>query len=417
MMPVSFRMKLLRVGLLLLTLVLAGGATAADKKKKSAEGQREAPELGAAVGKSINDAIELLNTKNPAGARAAIGKLKLENLSPYERSRVEQIMAAIDNDAENFSGAAKHLAAALEAGGLSADESLQVKFQVAQLYLAQEKWKEGVAALEEWFKVAPSPNASAYYMLAMAYYQQNDYARALAPAEKAVQASDKPQPNWVQLLLALYLHLEKWDKAVPLVTYQVRSAPQDKAGWQQLASVYGQQQLHDRALVITELMDYAGMLNEQEETLRVAEQLLYAKIPYRAATYLNQALEQKRIKADASVYQKIANAWLAAREYSRAVEPMQKAFDLSGDANIGARISDIHLQRNDWPAAEAAAQKALAKGGLKNRGGVALNLGIALYNQNKLDEAQAAFEQASKDGERQYARAYLQAIATRQGKS
>ena len=37
-----------------------------------------------------------------------------------------------------------------------------------------------------------------------------------------------------------------WDKAVPLVTYQVRSAPQDKAGWQQLASIYGQQQQHDR---------------------------------------------------------------------------------------------------------------------------------------------------------------------------
>lgn len=292
-----------------------------------------------------------------------------------------------------------------------------MKFQVAQLYLAQEKWKDGAAALEEWFKVAPAPNASAWYMLAMAYYQQNDYARALNPAEKAVQASDKPQPNWVQLLLALYLHLEKWDKAVPLVTYQVRAAPQDKAGWQQLASVYGQQQQHDRALVITELMDYAGMLTEQDETLRVADQLLYAKIPYRAATYLSQALEQKRVKADAAVYQKIANAWLAAREYSKAVEPMQRAFDLSNDANIGARISEIHLQRNDWPAAEAAANKALAKGGLKAPGSVALNLGIALYNQNKLDEARAAFEQAAQHGERQYARAYLQAIATRQGKS
>jgi tetratricopeptide (TPR) repeat protein len=414
-MPPSFN-KFTRVLLLVLCAVLAGGALAADKKK-SADGQRAAPEIGAAVGKSINDAIELLNAKNPAGAKAAIGKLKLENLSPYERSRVEQILAAIDNDAENFGGAAKHLAAALEAGGLSADEALQVKFQVAQLYLAQEKWKDGAAALEEWFKVAPAPNASAWYMLAMAYYQQNDYARALNPAEKAVQASDKPQPNWVQLLLALYLHLEKWDKAVPLVTYQVRAAPQDKAGWQQLASVYGQQQQHDRALVITELMDYAGMLTEQDETLRVADQLLYAKIPYRAATYLSQALEQKRVKADAAVYQKIANAWLAAREYSKAVEPMQRAFDLSNDANIGARISEIHLQRNDWPAAEAAANKALAKGGLKAPGSVALNLGIALYNQNKLDEARAAFEQAAQHGERQYARAYLQAIATRQGKS
>jgi tetratricopeptide (TPR) repeat protein len=411
--PIATPLRLITV----LLLALCVGAAFAAEKKKSADGQREAPQLGAAVGKQINDAIELLNAKNPAGAKAAIGKLKLENLSPFERSRVEQILASIDNDSENFSGAAKHLAAALEAGGLSADEGLQVKFQIAQLYLAQEKWKDGAAALEEWFKVAPSPNASAYYMLAMAYYQQNDYSHALAPAEKAVQASDKPQPNWVQLLLALYLHLEKWDKAVPLVTYQVRAAPQDKAGWQQLASIYSQQQLHDRALVVTELMDHAGMLSTPEETLRVAEQMLYGKMPYRAASYLSQAVEQNRLKGDAAIYQKIANAWLAAREYGKAVPPMQRAFDLSGDANIGARISDIHLQRNDWPAAEAAAQKALAKGGLKNPGSVRLNLGIALYNQNKLDEARAAFEQAAQAGERQYARAYLQAIATRQGKS
>ena len=408
--------KLLALSVLLLMSFITAGAGAADNKKDGA-GQREAPELGAAVGKQINDAIDLLNANNGAGAKAAIGKLKLETLSAFERSRVEQVLASIDNDAENFAGAAKHLSAALDAGGLSADESLQVKFQVAQLYLAQEKWQDGAAALEEWFKVAPAPNASAYYMLAMAYYQQNDFKHALAPAEKAVQASDKPQPNWVQLLLAVYLHLEQWNKAVPLVTYQVRAAPTDKAGWQQLASIYGQQQLYDRALVVTELMDYAGLLSVQDEYLRVADQLMYAKIPYRAATYLSQALAQNKLKGDAAVYQKIANAWLAAREYSKAVEPMRRAFDLSSDANIGARISDIHLQRNDWPAAEAAAQQALAKGGLKNAGKVKLNLGIALYNQNKLDEARTAFEQAAEAGERQYARSYLQAIATRQGKS
>ena len=407
----------MRLALLLLAGLLLGSA-GAQEQKKSADGQREAPQLGAAVGKQINDAIELLNAKNPGGAKAAIGKLKLEELTPFERSRVEQILASIDNDSENFGGAAKHLAAALEAGGLTGDEALQVKFQIAQLYLAQDKWQDGAAALEEWFKVAPSPNASAYYMLAMAYYQQNDYTRALPPAEKAVQASDKPQPSWTQLLLALYLHREKWDKAVPLVTAQVRNAPNEKAGWQQLASIYGQQQLHDRALVVTELMDYAGHLSTPEEYLRVAEQLSYAKNPYRAASYLSDAVAQQKIKGDAAVYQKIANAWLAAREYDKAIAPMQRAFELSGDANIGARISEIHLQRNDWPAAEVAAQKVLAKGGLKDRGGVALNLGIALYNQNKLDEARGAFEQAAQAGDqRQYARSYLQAIATRLGKS
>ena len=408
-----FPIQVVRSLILVFAVSICTSALAAEKSK-SAKDHHEANDVGVAIGKQLNEAIELLNAKKPADAKAVISKINLQILTPYERSRVEQIQASIDNDTADFAAAAKHLAAALETGGLTDDEALQVRFQIAQLYLAQEKWKEGAAALEEWFKVAAAPNASAYYMLAMAYYQQNDFSHALAPAEKAVQASDKPQPSWVQLLLALYLHLEKWDKATPLVTYQLRSAPQDKANWQQLISVYGQQSQHDRALVMSELAEYAGHITESDEYLRLADQMMYAKIPYRAATFLSDAIEHKRLKADAAIYQKIGNAWLAAREYSKAVPPMQRAFELSGDANIGARIGEIHLQRSDWPAAEAAVQKALATGGLKDQGAADLNLGIALYNQNKLDEARAAFEQAAQaGGQRQYARAYLQAISTR----
>ena len=86
---------------LLVALALAcGGAFAADKKK-SAEGQREAPQIGAAAGKAINDAIELLNAKNPAGAMAAINKLDpagvtLVNVKPEGK---QAIVAAGEVDA------------------------------------------------------------------------------------------------------------------------------------------------------------------------------------------------------------------------------------------------------------------------------------------------------------------------------
>ena len=52
--------KCWRVGVLVLVALLATGVGAADKKKDDA-GQREAPVIGAVAGKSINDAIELLN--------------------------------------------------------------------------------------------------------------------------------------------------------------------------------------------------------------------------------------------------------------------------------------------------------------------------------------------------------------------
>ena len=391
-------------------------ANAADKKAGTP--QREPPELDAAVGKQINDAVELLNNHDGAGAKTAIDKLKPDTLSAYERSRVEQIKGAIANSANNYAAAAKHLAAALAAGGLSADEASAVRFQIAQLLLAQERWQAGAAALEEWFKSAATPNATAYYLLAMAYYQQNDYAHALAPAEKALQeAGDKAQPSWRQLLLAVYLNVQKWDKAAPLLAAQVRETPNDKGGWLQLASLYSQQQQHDRALVIAELTEHAGLFTERDELIRLVEQMIYGKNPYRAAIFLESAIAQKRLAADGVVLQKLANAWLAAREYGKAVDPLEHALTLSSDANIAARIAQIHLQRNDWAAAESAAQRALAGAGLHDQGGAALSLGIALYNQNKLEPARTAFEQAARIPEqRQYARSYLQTIAAREGR-
>ena len=78
--PITF--KSLPLTLLLVTMLAGAGVHAADKKK-GGEGQREAPELGAAVGKQINDAIELLNAKNPAGAKAAIGKADFDGAQKY----------------------------------------------------------------------------------------------------------------------------------------------------------------------------------------------------------------------------------------------------------------------------------------------------------------------------------------------
>ena len=51
--------------------------------------------IDAATGKILTEAIEALNKENYSGAKAAVSKLKMDSLSPYERSRTEQILASI----------------------------------------------------------------------------------------------------------------------------------------------------------------------------------------------------------------------------------------------------------------------------------------------------------------------------------
>src|SRR5262245_8418000 len=113
----------------------------------------------------LNEAIELLNSGKLAEARAAVAKLEGASLGPYERGRVEQVTASIEYAQGNLGAARTHLERARDSGGLNDSELAAVQFQIAQLLVAEEKWREGIAALEAWFAKAEKPGPAAYYLL------------------------------------------------------------------------------------------------------------------------------------------------------------------------------------------------------------------------------------------------------------
>ena len=122
-----FTRQILRAGAAaVLAALLAVPAHAAEKKD-------DAPPptgIDAATGKILTEAIEALNADNYAGAKAAVAKLKMDSLSPYERSRTEQILPTIDSAQDNYAGARSHLQAAIAAGGLNEKEILTFWKQV-----------------------------------------------------------------------------------------------------------------------------------------------------------------------------------------------------------------------------------------------------------------------------------------------
>jgi tetratricopeptide (TPR) repeat protein len=79
------------------------------------------------------------------------------------------------------------------------------------------------------------------------------------------------------------------------------------------------------------------------------------------------------------------------------------------------RLAEVQLQRADWPAMQAALERALGKGQLKDAANAHLLLGLALLNQHKLTDARPWFERAlQSEKTRQNARSYLQLIASQQ---
>lgn len=405
----NYPISLVVAALSFVALVASPGAFA------QGEGRRPAPTVSQKTGETMNKAIEFMNKDDYASARALLAGIKLEDLSPYERGRVEQIWSGIEYSEGNYAAARQHLQQAINSGGLSEHEVSQTKFQIAQIYIAEEKWAQGVAALKEWFRVTPEPNSAAYYLLAVAYYQMEDLNAALAPAKKAVELSDDPQASWIELLLALYLTRENYDAALPLVERLVVMEPKKKDHWMRLASLYQQREEYAKALAAIQIAYNAGYFDQPSEYERLSGMLRFNDIPYRAARVLQQALKEEKVKAESDTYEKLADAWVQARDFDEAIPPLTRAAELSKNGDLFMRLGQVQIQRKQWSEAIDALKEALKKGDLKDTGQTNLLMGIALFNLNRYDDALEYFRRASRSEKQgEMASDYIKLIRAKQ---
>ena len=97
------------------------------------------PDTGAAqifdipTAKALNAAIDALRENRYDEARSALARLNVKRLVPYEASKVEQILFNVALGEQNYAEAREHLQNALDAGGLSLQESSMAAAQIHAL--------------------------------------------------------------------------------------------------------------------------------------------------------------------------------------------------------------------------------------------------------------------------------------------
>ncbi len=165
---------------------LHDSAFAAEEKS----GKREAPPIDVSTGKTLNEAIEALNAQKYDDAKAHPREDEHGEAEPV-RTRAASIRSRLRSPVRRTTTTAfaRTCKLAIASGGLNDEEIQEARYQIAQMFIAQEKWQEGINALNEWFATAVNPNSTAYYLLAVAYYQLKKPDQALAPAQKAVDLS------------------------------------------------------------------------------------------------------------------------------------------------------------------------------------------------------------------------------------
>jgi tetratricopeptide (TPR) repeat protein len=382
----------------------AQGGAPADKKEEAKEperrwGKKEKKKWGKTqtvrerTGKRLNTTMEHIQGERFDEAEAELKKIRVRSLNGFERAKYHQIYALIANGRRDPAAARQHLELALAEGSFEPADQAQLRYQIAGLFLGESKWAEAVDHLQKWFAETEAPTPTAYYLLALAYYQMEKLDAALEPAQKAVELGDPPQEGALQLLLAIRLTQQQYAEAVPIMLDLVQRYPK-KIYWVQMSTLYGAQGDYEKALVFLQLANRQGMLTEDEEVRRLAQLMLARDLPHPAAMLLEQAFAEKRLAEDTNSFELLSTAWIQARDFEKALAPLERAAELATDGKLSIRLAQVHLQREEWPEAEAAVRRALEKGGLPSPGDAQVLMGIVFFSQKRPEEALGWFRRA-----------------------
>jgi tetratricopeptide (TPR) repeat protein len=158
---------------------------------------------------------------------------------------------------------------------------------------------------------------------------------------------------------------------------------------------------YEEALIPLQLAYSQGLLTDESELRRLAELLLYLDLPYRAAQVVERGIETKTMATASDTFELLSNSWIAAREFEKAVTPLERAADLSDNGELYVRLAQVHIQREKWSDAAEVLKLALDKGGLDNAGDAQLLMGIAYFSQKRPQQALTWFARAREHPETQ----------------
>ncbi len=340
---------------------------------------------------------ELLTNENPSAALAQLNKLLTMELNCYERGAALRLGAGIKIQNGDYAGAARDLESLLNSGLIPATDRAQTFFQLSQLYLQADERVTALSYYDKWIQAGGQPSRDQMWTLAILNYQMERKAPALQWAEK-VFAIDGPgaKRDVYDFLILLYEETGQLGKRAQLLEELLKREPGDKRLWSVIASDYYQSGNERKAFEVQKAMYFAGLLNDEEELMRVVNFYNRFDVPFEAAKMLEKEMNAGRIEKTFDRLELLANLYQVAREYERAIPVIRSAAQLRDSGAMYERLGRSYFEMRNWEEAEKALRTALSKGGLKEPGFAWVLVGQSLYERGERPAAREAFAEAVK---------------------
>ncbi|MEE3119702.1 MAG: tetratricopeptide repeat protein, partial [Pseudomonadota bacterium] len=318
----------------------------------------------------------------------------------YEKAIALQTEGFVHADQGNYAKTIQAFEKAANSGDLPPRLVSDLIYNLAQLNLAKGRSARALDYIIRWFAtVEGEPTADAYGLKAQIHLVMDDLAAAEQAVRKALSKVEEPQQNWTRLLLSVLLQQERYGEARPILEDAALRWPSVKVFWQQLTAVYYEAKQEELAFVTQQIMHRQNMLKTSKELSSMAQLYLYHDIPIKAARVLQTGLDDGSIEKTEKNYELLAQAYMHAREWDKAIKPLTAAAKKSDKGRFYEQLGQSYLQDEKWRDAEQAFVNALEKGGLRDAANTWLLLGITRTRVEKWDAAIAAFRKAGDDDE------------------
>lgn len=344
---------------------------------------------------------ELLVNDNPQAALAALGALRAQQLNCYEEGAALRLGAAIKIQTNDLEGAVADLLLAIDRGYIPTTELKNTYYNISQIYLSADNKEKALEYFGKWMQQGGVPDRNQSWTLAVLYQQMDRFSDALPWAEKVLAADGANADRSVyDFLIFLYDKTGDFAKKAELLELLLARDPSDRRLWDAIAGDYFRGGQDRKAFEVQKAMYLGGILQTEDELMRIVNFYNSFDVPYAAAKILEKEMNAGRISANYQRLELLANLYQVAREFDKAIPVIERAAQMAPDGKMYERLGRSYSELQDWGKAEDALIQAINKGGLSDTGLAWVLVGQSRYERDNRSGAREAFRNANNRGGR-----------------
>lgn len=281
----------------------------------------------------------------------------------YDKAVAAQLGSQAAYNLDDTPATIAYLKQALQLNALDNNNHYQLMYMLAQIYLQEDQYTEGLATLDRYLAETKSKKPEDLALKGQGLYQAERYAEAIPALKQAIETSPEPKDNWQQLLMASYAETGQSGDAIQMAEKIAAKAPTDKKAQMNLAAVYLQADKYDQAAAVLEKIRAGGLMTDEKDYRQLYT--TYANMDGKekeVIAVINDGMQKGILKPDQQTYLALAQSYYYSDQIPPAIEAWKKAAPLSKDGETYLNLAKVLWQEDRIPEAKQAAKSALEKG-------------------------------------------------------